>query len=96
MVAVEFYPAGENDPWDLAPKEDWGYVLDQLSESLPTPMGTSQIVLDGLVYGVSDRGVMVIKRNEKRLWTRSLAREDADTTLAKRALLTRHQEGGKS
>jgi hypothetical protein len=99
MVAVEFYPASENDPWDLRPKEkeeDWGYVLDQLSESLPTPMGTSQIVLDGLVYGVSDRGIMVVNRNEKRLWTRSLAREDADTTLAKRALLARRQEGGKS
>ena len=29
-------------------------------------------------------GIILIKRNEKRFWTRSLAREDADATINKR------------
>lgn len=92
MLAMEFYPADANDAWDLAPKDDWGYVLDQLSNTLPTSMGTSQIVLDGVVHVVSDRGIIIIKRNEKRLWTRSLAREDADSTLAKQMTQTMPQQ----
>jgi len=94
MVAVEFYPTDKNDPWDLVPKDDWGHVLQQLSRVLPTPMGTSQIVLDGMVHVVSDRGIIIIKRNEKRLWTRSLAREDADSTLTEQMVQTMPREGG--
>ncbi|MBW2742366.1 MAG: N-6 DNA methylase [Deltaproteobacteria bacterium] len=78
MVAVEFFPADKGDPWNLKSKNDsWGYILEQLGNTLPQPMGTSQIVLDGLVHVVSDSGIIIIKRNEKRFWTHSLAREDA-------------------
>ena len=93
MVAVEFYPADKGDSWDLTPKDDWQYVLEQLAENLPQPMGTSQIVLDGLAYVVSDDAIIVIKRNIKRLWTRSLAREDAGSTLTKRMIATMRGEG---
>ena len=84
MVAVEFFPADKDDPWNLKSKNDsWGYILEQIGKTLPQPMGTSQIVLDGLVHVVSDSGIIIIKRNEKRFWTRSLAREDADATICK-------------
>lgn len=84
MVAIEFYPADKGDSWNLKSKNDsWGYILEQLGNTLPQPMGTSQIVLDGLVHVVSDSGIIIIKRNEKRFWTRSLAREDADATICK-------------
>ena len=84
MLAVEFFPADKNDDWNLAPKRDsWGYILEQIGKSLPQPMGTSQIVLDGVVHVVSNEGIIIIKRNEKRFWTRSMAREDADATLCK-------------
>ncbi len=84
MVAIEFYPADKGDPWNLKSKNDsWGYILEQLGNTLPQPMGTSQIVLDGLVHVVSNSGIIIIKRNEKRFWTRSLAREDADATICK-------------
>lgn len=93
MMAVEFYPADKSDPWDLTPRDDWQYILDQLAGTLPQEMGTSKIVLDGLVYAVSDDSIIIIKRNLKRLWTRSLAREDADSTLAKRMIATMSKEG---
>ena len=84
MLAVEFFPADKDDNWNLKPKNDsWGYILDRIGKALPQPMGTSQIVLDGLVHVISDDGIIIIKRNEKRFWTRSLAREDADVTLCK-------------
>ena len=86
MIAMEFYPADKGDEWDLNPKRDsWAYILDELSKLLQRPMGTSQIVLDGVVFAVNpnDSSSIVIKRNEKRYWTRSIGREDAETTLAK-------------
>ncbi|MFC1588030.1 class I SAM-dependent DNA methyltransferase [Planctomycetota bacterium] len=93
MVAVEFFPANASDSWDLSPRKGWEYLLEQISKSLPRAMGSSQIVLDGLVHVITDDSIIIIKRNTKRLWTRSLAREDADSTIAKRMIKTK--QGGK-
>ena len=96
MVAVEFFPADKTDPWNLNPKNDsWQYVLEQIGKALPQPMETSQILVDGVVHVVSDDAVIVIKRNEKRFWTRSLAREDADVTLCKRMVEFKLEDGGQ-
>jgi type I restriction-modification system DNA methylase subunit len=89
MVAIEFFPAEKSTPWDLKPKDDsWSYILDQLGKSLPRPLGSSQILLDGLVHVVSKQGIIIIKRNKKRFWTRSMAREDADATICKAMINT--------
>lgn len=85
MLAIEFYPADRDDSWNLEPKQDsWGHLLEQVGEKLAHPMGTSRILLDGLAHVITDDGIIIIKRNEKRFWTRTLAREDADSTLCKR------------
>jgi hypothetical protein len=97
MVAVEFFPADKGDSWDLEPKFDtWGYYLEEIGKALPQPMGASQIILEGLVHVVSDTGIIIIKRNEKRFWTCSLAREDAGATLCKRMVTTILKEGNPS
>lgn len=84
MLAVEFFPSDKKDQWNLEQKNDsWKDILEQINKNLPQPMGTSQILLDGLVHVVSNDGIIIIKRNEKRFWTRSLAREDAEITLVK-------------
>ena len=94
MLAFEFYPADIGDKWDLYPKEkSWDYILDEIGKALPRPMGTSQIVLEGIVHAISDNVIIIIKRNEKRFWTHCLAREDAASTLCKRMIETMHQEG---
>ena len=93
MVAVEFFPAEKEARWDLKLKDaSWGYILEQLGKSLPQPMGTSQILLDGVVHVVSKQGIIIVKRNEKRFWTRSLAREDADATICKAMVSTMPEE----
>lgn len=95
MLAFEFYPADTGDNWNLTPQErSWGHLLEEIGKALPKPMGTSQIVLDGIVHAISDDAIIIIKRNEKRFWTRSLAREDATSTLCKRMLETMPQDGG--
>ena len=94
MLAVEFYVADKGDSYDLKVKDNsWSYVLDQIGEVLPQPMGVSKIILDGFVHVVSDSGIILIKRNEKRFWTRSLAREDADATICKRMVDTIPKKG---
>ncbi|MCK5157467.1 MAG: N-6 DNA methylase, partial [Spirochaetales bacterium] len=95
MLAFEFYPADTGDKWDLTPKEgSWDHILEEIGKALPKPMGTSQIVLDGVVHAISDDAIIIIKRNEKRFWTRSLAREDVASTLCKRMLETMPQDEG--
>ena len=89
VIAVEFFPSDKSDPWDMNPKNNsWQNVLDRIGSALPHPIETSQIIVDGVVHAVSDYAIIVIKRNERRFWTRSLAREDADSTLCKRMLMS--------
>ncbi len=93
MLAFEFYPTDIGDGWNLIPKDkSWDHILEQIGKALLKPMGISQIVLDGVVHAISDDAIIIIKRNEKKFWTRSLAREDADSTLCKRMLETMPQE----
>ncbi|MBC8551883.1 MAG: N-6 DNA methylase [Candidatus Brocadiales bacterium] len=95
MLAFEFYPADTVDNWNLTPQEkSWDHILEEIGKALPKSIGTSQIVLDGVVHAISDDAIIIIKRNEKRFWTRSLAREDATSTLCKRMLETMPQDGG--
>jgi hypothetical protein len=96
MVAVEFFPADKQDPWNLEPNDDsWKYILEQIGNTLPQTMGTSQIVLDGIVHAISNEAIIIIKRNEKRFWTHSLAREDAEATLCKRMIDFKPGDGGR-
>ena len=95
MVALEFYPADAADSWNLKPKNNsWSSLLEEIGKVLPRPMGTSQMLLDGIVHILTDHSIIVIKRNEKRFWTRSLAWEDAESTLTKRMLETLPKFGG--
>jgi hypothetical protein len=73
---------GEPLPEDRASDMDrWREVLSCLDESLSIPFGSRRVYIDGLVRAVSDTDIMIIKRDERRLWTRTAAREDAEATL---------------
>ena len=58
----------------------WNHVLDRLDTALMHE-ASSRIYVDGLARAVTDDFIMVIKRNELRLWTKSMAREDVEATL---------------
>jgi len=61
-------------------QNEWDRLLTQ-DNLFRTPFGSRNIYIDGLVRIVTNKEIIIIKRNERRLWTRSLAREDADATL---------------
>jgi hypothetical protein len=45
------------------------------------PAGTSRIFIDTFFRYVSDREILFVKRNERRFWTRTAAREDAESAV---------------
>jgi len=84
MLGIVFSAQEKGKPasqQDNAARDAWEEVLLKLGDSLTMPFGTRDIFIDGLVRAVTAREIIVIKRNEKRLWTRSRAREDAEATL---------------
>ena len=83
MVAMVFTTQYKKKPLSAAKESEasqWNNVLTKLEETLRTPI-SKRVYIDGVVRGVSDTDIMIIKRNERRLWTRSMAREDAEATL---------------
>ncbi|MCL1982541.1 MAG: hypothetical protein FWG53_05605 [Clostridiales bacterium] len=85
MAVVEFFPADNTDGWDIGNRDmSLELVLEQIGENLRYPVGMSQVNTEGVVHFISNDSIIIIKRNEKRFWTRSLAREDAEIALFKR------------
>tara|TARA_B100001964_G_C14250760_1_gene609838 strand:- start:741 stop:3989 length:3249 start_codon:yes stop_codon:yes gene_type:complete len=83
MVAVIFSIRGiqEEIIRDISgERETWINILHRLDKALLKPM-SSRVYIDGLVRAVTEDEVMIIKRNEKRFFTKSMAREDAEATL---------------
>ncbi|QOV23641.1 HsdM family class I SAM-dependent methyltransferase [Anabaenopsis elenkinii] len=65
-------------------KDEWKEILASIckdNNGLLSPYNSHQIYIDGMVRVVTDTQIIIIKRNEIRLWTRSMAREDAEATL---------------
>lgn len=56
-------------------------VLRGLSKSSRTPFYSRSIYMEGMVRVVTENDIVIIKSNERRLWTASAAREDAEATL---------------
>ena len=83
MVAVVFTTQSQHD--DLPPLQNdeamWA-DLKQIVKSSRRQINP-HIYIDGLVRFVTDdlNLIIIIKRNERRLWTRSQAREDAEATI---------------
>lgn len=89
VIALEFYIADFDDDWDLTPKNKlWDKLLSEIANFSVRPLGTSEILIDGIVQNITNDSIIIIKRNEKRFWTNSMAYEDAESTLTKRILGT--------
>jgi hypothetical protein len=69
-----------NEPSVEESDQEWEVALRRLSESLDRPL-TSAIATTGVVRAVSDQSIVVVKRDEARLWTASTGREDAEATM---------------
>ena len=87
VIAVLFSTLGKGvsptSARDVAPQA-WSNVLARLGKRSLVPVGTKKsIYTDTFVRAVSEHEILIIKRDEARHWTRSMAREDADATIAR-------------
>jgi hypothetical protein len=83
MVTVLFTTqerGGPLPPTSPADEAEWAEILARCAEALRQPI-SQRVFIDGMVRAVTDTDVIIIKRDERRLWTRSAAREDAEATL---------------
>jgi hypothetical protein len=82
LIAVSFTTHYKNAPFL---KEDdalsWGALLAKLDSSSFIHANNARIFVDTFFRYVSDSEILFIKRNERRFWTRSAAREDAESAL---------------
>lgn len=82
LLVVSFVMCdGQNAIPDNDTVGDWGDVLEKLNDSSAIPVGGS-VFIDTFFRHVGDREILFIKRNEKRFWTRTAAREDVESVLA--------------
>ncbi|MBE9566170.1 MAG: hypothetical protein IMF16_05435 [Proteobacteria bacterium] len=83
MLAVIFSSHNRGVPVPASGKsgaQEWQSLLADLDRTSRQGCGSERIIIDGLTRIVSDTHIVIIKRNEQRLWTRSAAREDAEAT----------------
>jgi len=86
MIAIVFsiHPkSAKPEDTETADRDSWDSVLERMDSSMTHHCGSSRIYIEGLVQAVAEDEFLIIKRNENRLWTRSMAREDAEATLVK-------------
>ncbi len=83
MIAVVLTTQEMGDPLpaiDKTDEEEWERVLKRCSNALRQEV-SRRIYIDSMVRVVTDTEIYIIKRDERRLWTRSMAREDAEAAL---------------
>lgn len=80
MLAVVFSTQSKYDDFPTLQDDEAMWAdLKRIAESSRWELN-ARIYIDGLVRLVTDNEIIIIKRNERRLWTRSQAREDAEAT----------------
>lgn len=84
MLAAVFSSETESEPLidpDQSPNDAWDSILNRIGQDALQPYDSKRIYIDGVVRIVGSTDLTLIKRNERRLWTRSAAREDAEATI---------------
>jgi type I restriction-modification system DNA methylase subunit len=85
LLAVCFttrYKNGDkNDSEPPSDAEAWRSLLTDLDQDSLLQARARRIFVDTFFRHIGDREILFIKRNERRFWTRSFAREDAESAL---------------
>ena len=84
MMAVIFQTESKDDllpPPSTSDEQAWHDALDKVKEHSWQAAGTQRIFIDGMVRVVTETDIVIIKRNERRFWTSSAARDDAEATM---------------
>ncbi len=80
-LSFELRPLGRANPLQvITDNTEWRYWFRSLSKSLQKEYSTG-IYINQVVKELSDSGMLIIKRAERRLWTKSQAHQDAQELL---------------
>jgi hypothetical protein len=94
MLAAIFQTETAEHPLPATMDEpSWIDLLNNLGETSRQPTLAKRVYIDGLVRVVTETDVVIIKKNERRLWTKSSAREDAQATMLMALELGEVQDG---
>lgn len=63
--------------------DEWKKILDKLAMNSVVPLYSQNILVEYAVSYFSPNLIIIIKRNEKRLWTQSMARADAEAMIVR-------------
>ncbi|MBK8398045.1 MAG: N-6 DNA methylase [Leptospiraceae bacterium] len=82
MIGFIFYTHEKNKsiPKLNASSKEWKQILNDFSDKSLT-QNAKQIYTDGIIRIISEQHILIIKRNERRLWTKTSAVEDAEAIL---------------
>jgi hypothetical protein len=84
LLAIAFetcYLAGAPAPVKTDDQTAWQEVLKKLSEHAHIPAGSPRIFTDTFFRVVTEHEIIIIKRDERRFWTKTAAREDAEAAM---------------
>lgn len=85
LIAVSFVTRYKNGspPSELTGQQSltWSSLLRELDTYSVNPDCVSRIFVESFFRYVDDQQILFIKRNERRFWTRTAAREDAESAL---------------
>lgn len=97
MIAVTFSLQSKDEAiTEISSSEQdrWSTALLSLADDLLVPYHSSCVYVDGMVRAVTESDIIIIKRADKRLWTRSMAREDVDAAMVR--IMTAQEQGEHS
>ena len=88
--AIETRSADERntEPEDEHRGDSWRTVLGRLGDTLDERRAGTLLAY-GIVRAVTDTAIVIVKRDEQRMWTATAARDDADATIAQAMALQR-------
>ncbi len=98
LLAVSFVTHYKEEPLPRVSEdkaEAWREVLSRLEQTTRVHANSSRIFIDTFFRHIGDREVLFIKRDEQRFWTRTAAREDAESMLTYLMNLEDVAVGGK-
>lgn len=81
ILCVVFTTATRGTPSAMrSPNGDWTDALRALESVVHRPVG-HDLFINGVLRAVTDTQIIVAKRDERRLWTATAAREDVEATM---------------
>jgi hypothetical protein len=86
LLAVCFvtrFKGSAQQPSASSRMENWRTLLERLAQDSLVPSEGGGILVDTFYRYVSEHEIVIFKRNERRFWTRTAAREDAEAIMLK-------------